>query len=251
MISGGRCVCKEGYTKNSCGVCALSCASGQFPFQGGCGICPLNTIYKPEINGCDCPNGYYKDAYGVCQELVLKPIDCPAGQYFDKTNGCVACPGSCKTCTSATKCTSCATAGYEPNSVGKCSPKCGDGLIIGTETCDSGNKYTAGCINCQIQQGYTCSGQPSVCRSNQPPIVKPPVVDPPVVDPPIVSPPISTKPHLYQHGAANVNTNNVFVTLKTNPSFTFKDQNEQQNFIKSSFPSGPKPTVYCSQRVNP
>ena len=48
-----------------------------------------------------------------------------------------------------------------------------------------------------------------------------------------------------------MNTNNVFITLRTNPTFTFKDENERQNFIKSSFPSGPKPTVYCSQRESP
>lgn len=48
-----------------------------------------------------------------------------------------------------------------------------------------------------------------------------------------------------------MNTNNVFVTLMTNPTFTFKNENERQNFIKASFPSGPKPTVYCSQKESP
>lgn len=242
-------------------MCSLSCASGQFIFQGGCAICPLNTIYKAEINGCDCPSGYYKDNYGVCQQLVLKPINCTSGQYFDQTNGCVACPGSCKTCSSATKCTSCVTAGYTPNAAGTCVANCGDGLIVGAETCDSGNSYDAGCVGCQIQTGYTCSGQPSVCKSNTPP--------------PASSgssgsssnsgkssgstgqktqtdiPSASTLPHLYQSGKANVNTNNVFITLKTNPTFTFANPTDMQNFIKTSFPSGPKPTVYCSQRPSP
>jgi hypothetical protein len=49
----------------------------------------------------------------------------------------------------------------------------------------------------------------------------------------------------------NVNSNNVFITLMTNPTFTFLNPTDMQSFIKSDFPSGPKPTVYCSQRPNP
>lgn len=62
---------------------------------------------------------------------------------------------------------------------------------------------------------------------------------------------MTTKPNLYLSGNASVNTNNVFITLMTNPAFTFKDETERQNFIKSEFPNGPKPTVYCSQRESP
>ena len=47
VISNGQCVCKTGYAINSCGICTLSCASGYFAFQGGCAVCPLNTIFKP------------------------------------------------------------------------------------------------------------------------------------------------------------------------------------------------------------
>jgi hypothetical protein len=43
----------------------------------------------------------------------------------------------------------------------------------------------------------------------------------------------------------------VFVTLKTRRTFTFATDTERQNFIQSTFPSGPKPTVYCSQRTSP
>ena len=152
VISNGQCVCKTGYSLNTCGVCALACGAGQFPFQGGCAICPLNTVFKPEINGCDCPTGYYKNLFGVCEQLTLRPINCSAGQYFDQNQGCVACPGSCKTCSSANKCDSCSTQGYAPNSAGICAPKCDDGLIVGTETCDSENSLSSGCKNCQIQQ---------------------------------------------------------------------------------------------------
>ena len=249
MISNGQCVCKEGYNKNSCGVCTLACSSGQFPFQGGCAVCPLNTIYKAEINGCDCPTGSYKDLYGVCQKLELKPIECPDGQYFDSSRGCVACPGSCKTCSSATKCTSCAIIGYAPNSAGQCVTKCGDGLILGAETCDTGNAYSAGCVNCQVQTGYTCSGQPSVCKSNVVPVTPTVPTNPTPVTP--VTTTIPTTAQALTKVDLKINTNNVFVTLKTNPTFTFDNPTEMQNFMKVEFPSGPKPTVYCSQKPNP
>ena len=39
--------------------------------------------------------------------------------------------------------------------------------------------------------------------------------------------------------------------MKTNPTFTFSNENERQNFIKANFPSGPKPIVYCSQEESP
>ena len=31
---------------NQCGVCTLRCSSGLFPFQGGCAVCPLNTLFN-------------------------------------------------------------------------------------------------------------------------------------------------------------------------------------------------------------
>lgn len=131
VISNGKCVCISGFTLNSCGVCFLSCSSNQFVYQGGCATCPLNTVFNSQINGCACPTGYYKDTYGVCQQLVLKPIDCAAGQYFDSNSGCITCLGSCKTCKSATQCLTCVTNGYSPDSNGVCQPTCGDGLILG------------------------------------------------------------------------------------------------------------------------
>ena len=132
VISNGKCVCTNGYILSSCGICTLSCSSNQFVFRGGCATCPLNTVYNSQIATCSCPNGYYKDAYGVCQQLVLKPITCNAGQYFDSTQGCLTCPGSCKTCSSATQCLTCSTNGFSANSQGVCQPTCGDGLILGS-----------------------------------------------------------------------------------------------------------------------
>jgi hypothetical protein len=43
----------------------------------------------------------------------------------------------------------------------------------------------------------------------------------------------------------------VFISLQTNPTFTFANPTQMQSFIQSSFPSGPKPTVYCAQRNSP
>jgi hypothetical protein len=52
-------------------------------------------------------------------------------------------------------------------------------------------------------------------------------------------------------GNANINSNNVFITLQTGQTFTFVNPTEMQGFIQTSFPSGPKPTVYCAQRNSP
>ena len=42
---------------------------------------------------------------------------------------------------------------------------CGDGVTQGTETCDDGNTTSGdGCAtNCRLEQGFTCTGTPSVC----------------------------------------------------------------------------------------
>jgi len=54
-----------------------------------------------------------------------------------------------------------------------------------------------------------------------------------------------------QVGKINTNSNNVFITLKTNPTFTFANPTEMQNFIQTTFSAGPKPTVFCNQRNSP
>ena len=224
VISNGKCVCINGYTLSSCGICVSSCSGNQFMYQGICATCPLNTVYNAQINGCTCPSGYYKDNYGVCQQLVLKPVDCSAGQYFDSNLGCVACPGQCKTCKSLGQCVTCSLNGYTPNLQGICIPNCGDGLILGGETCDTGLNYSPGCVNCQISSNWTCSGQPSICVSNKPAVTPTPTpINPsnnPAPTPSNNSGNVNLQP-LYQSGNATVNSNNVFVTLKTNPTFTF------------------------------
>jgi len=118
---------------------------------------------------------------------------------------------------------------------------------VGTETCDTGSSYSAGCISCRTQAGYTCSGQPSVCRSNAPPPVTPTNPNSGTSADPV----IPSSPPLTQSGKTNINSNNVFISLKTAQTFTFANPTEMQGFIKATFPSGAKPTVYCTQRNSP
>jgi len=44
---------------------------------------------------------------------------------------------------------------------------CGDGLVLGGETCDDGNRFDGdGCnASCNVENGFECSGQPSVCAT--------------------------------------------------------------------------------------
>jgi hypothetical protein len=58
-------------------------------------------------------------------------------------------------------------------------------------------------------------------------------------------------PALSQVGSASINSNNVYITLKTSQTFTFANPTEMQAFIKTSFQAGAKPTVYCAQRNAP
>ena len=90
-----------------------------------------------------------------------------------------------------------------------------------------------------------------MCRSNRP--TTPTVPTTPTIPTTPTVPTTPTRPggNLYQEGTTNINSNNVFITLKTAHTYTFKDSQESQKFIKTKFPSGPSPTVYCSQRTNP
>lgn len=131
VISNGVCVCVTGFVRSLCGACQLSCTASQFIYGGKCASCPLSTIYNSAINGCSCPTGFYLSNYGTCEKLVLAPIACSDGQYFDQTNGCIACPSTCKTCKSATQCLTCSANGFSANTQGQCAPLCGDGIIVG------------------------------------------------------------------------------------------------------------------------
>ncbi|MFY1826098.1 Ig-like domain-containing protein [Myxococcus fulvus] len=51
---------------------------------------------------------------------------------------------------------------------------CGDGVLGGYEICDDGNQLSGdGCNSvCEVEPGYTCTGQPSVCDNNRAPTVE-------------------------------------------------------------------------------
>uniref|UniRef100_A0A0G4F531 EGF-like domain-containing protein n=1 Tax=Chromera velia CCMP2878 TaxID=1169474 RepID=A0A0G4F531_9ALVE len=51
-----------------------------------------------------------------------------------------------------------------PQNGGNCSQTHGDGKIVGDENCDDGDTDAGdGCHNGQIEEGWTCTGEPSVC----------------------------------------------------------------------------------------
>ncbi|MCP3102316.1 DUF4215 domain-containing protein [Myxococcus sp. K15C18031901] len=54
---------------------------------------------------------------------------------------------------------------YMVDAVEATGPLCGDGRVTGSEQCDDGNRTSGdGCSStCQVETGFTCQGQPSVC----------------------------------------------------------------------------------------
>lgn len=67
-----------------------------------------------------------------------------------------------------TDCTACgAASGCGCDDQGTCVPICGDGKIISPELCDDHNLLVRdGCnIRCEIEDGFSCDGEPSLCRA--------------------------------------------------------------------------------------
>ena len=109
------------------------------------------------------------DNKGVCAQSIIPVIACPAGKFYDPTEGCLSCPQGCSECKNANTCTKCSGDGLVPNG-NQCVAQCGDGKVLPGEQCDDGNTKSAdGCSNtCTVENGYRCGGIPSVCTPNGP-----------------------------------------------------------------------------------
>ena len=277
----GRCECREGYQRLG-NFCEIACSDGQYVINGRCARCALNTVYNVQLGACVCAEGYYKNSFGYCEQVILPPVSCDDGSYFVEGQGCMTCPTGCSSCSSATVCTACTAVGYIPSGA-QCVPNCGDGRIIyGVEQCDDNNKNSGdGCSgSCQVEAGYACNGQPSICQS----IITGPVCgdgkiegsegcdDNNVFNGDGCSSSCSIETGYACTGAPStctlvsitpsnqgmklkqdimINSNNAFILIRTDDVFTFNDAQQMKSFMKYEFPdSGTVPTsAYCMQMV--
>lgn len=113
------------------------------------------------LNCGSCQNGFFCDAAGQCISTSCTPTANPCGTRVcgtatNGTCGAVNCGPNNGLC----------DPGFECNQgTGQCITLCGNGIINTDEACDDGNTNNGdGCSNvCQIEGGWTCSGQPSTC----------------------------------------------------------------------------------------
>lgn len=240
IIVNGSCACRPGYVKKDCS-CKIECEEGYFPFAGQCGKCPVGMVYFPTILGCVCQLGFYlSPVTNICERTPILPSACNSTAYYSQPdNACLPCPINCLSCNSSASCTKCVN-GFAPIQ-GVCTPQCGDGFIRGNERCDVGVNQQPGCQTCQITQGYSCSGEPSVCQ----------LVN---LKPPVTPPPNNTTPSgatLELVGSPSLNSNNIFIILRTSPTFTFPNPTAMQSFIQGNFSNTIKPSIYCAQENAP
>ena len=169
-------------------------------------------------------------------QCILSPIiitKCKVGQYLDiNLNKCLTCQANCYNCTSSL-CVECVK-GYKIGSnLQICENMCGDGMIVKEEQCDTGLLQHPGCISCNVAPGYTCHGQPSICRESN------------------NTAPVIQNDSLSMKTTPQINTNNVFITLITTPTFNFPDETTMKSFIQAEFPKSKRPNMYCIQQGYP
>ena len=86
-------------------------------------------------------------------------------------------------------------------------------MIEGTEKCDDKNSVNSdGCSNCNIDAGYVCKDQPSLCTKTQTPANKNYGIT------------VSMEP-LY-------NTINIFIVLRLEKAYFFTSDEEMMSLIK-------------------
>ena len=168
----GACQCLQGFTSDPVsGICRIQCAQNQVVINGLCGVCILNSVYDPVLESCVCPEGFYRNNFGVCEQSTPTPVTCDPGFFFAENQGCISCPAGCQTCSSANTCLTCSVAGFIPQG-GSCVANCGDGVIVAGEQCDDSNSMSGdGCSStCMVEANFVCNGQPSVCTGTAPPV---------------------------------------------------------------------------------
>ncbi len=128
--------------------------------------CPNNIIEDAEqcddnnlVNGDGCPSNCRLIQCGdgavepaeVCDDASISPIDGCGGEFCEVTTGWLCGPSIIG----------------QPSSTSVCVPMCGDGIIVGNETCDQGGGNVTngdGCSStCMTEVGFSCVGTPSVC----------------------------------------------------------------------------------------
>jgi cysteine-rich repeat protein len=121
-------------TDNSyCTQSTQECSGGRLGTRDSLGNCDANC-------GCVSDSFTYQCVVGQCGATCDEDSDCPQGQTCG-TQSC-QCEGTVWTC--------------------------GNGIIEGSEQCDDGNQNSGdGCSydTCQIENGWSCTGQPSVCKT--------------------------------------------------------------------------------------
>lgn len=105
--------------------------------------------------GWDCDGNQPSDCDPVCGDFLVRGAEASADGCDDgNRSGGDGCGSNCKV-EALHVCVG------EPS---VCELKCGDGVVQPDEECDDGN-YNAGdgCGDCRVEQGYTCTGDPSDC----------------------------------------------------------------------------------------
>jgi len=94
--------------------------------------------------GARCGDNVVDTAHGeLCDGTNLNGGSC---QALGSTGGVLACDEHCQ---------------YD---LSGCTSFCGNGVVESDEVCDDGNDLIGdGCLQCQLEEGWTCAGQPSVC----------------------------------------------------------------------------------------